>query len=120
MPPAPVSQLQRLVLEALRAGRPLPGGSHALTIPDRAFLPAGREIPVAPEHLEASLPAGYRLKDPDEPAYLCFRPADVTGDQICLTLEVRLGGRPLSGTRACFREDDGRWVTAADPVQFAT
>jgi hypothetical protein len=120
MPPAPVSELQRLVLEALRAGRPLPGGSRPLTLPDAAFLPAGPELPVATENLDVSPPAGYRLKAPDDAAHLRFRPAEVTSDQVCLTLELQLGGRPLSGTRTCFHEVGGRWVLAADPVQFAT
>jgi hypothetical protein len=121
MPPVPVSQLQRLVLEALRAGRPLPGGSRPLTLPDApAFLPAGPEIPVASETLEdpAALPAGFRaVAGPRERAYLRFRPAERVGDQVCLTLELQLDGLALSGTRSCFREDG---TVADDPVQFAT
>jgi hypothetical protein len=118
----PIAQLQRLVLEALLTGHPLPGSERLLTLPDAAaFLPAP-PVPLSPENIAdpSLLPDEVRLTPPDDGAHLRFAAPETDGGAVWITLELRLGAGALSGTRTCFRQRDGRWAAVGAPAMFAS
>lgn len=140
--PGVVEALQRLVLEALIGGAPLPGGDSPLNIPDLAPALAERPIRLlrdtAARDLETALAGRVTLMDADQIRALglaegrdvtCLRfgRAAIHDGLASLTIDARVARvdpsdapmLPLGGARLDFRQVDGAWVLAAPPAAFA-
>jgi hypothetical protein len=139
-PEPDVGRLQRLLLDALVTGRPLPGAVTPLQFADVRFLSSSPDLLVSSRNLAGPMDmevAGHAVRVVDESeldssaaggaevAYVQFTPHDVGPDTIRLGLEIRLRGSPgrqplgLEGVQATFRRGMNGWTLAGEPARLA-
>ncbi len=137
-----LATLQALVLESVLTGKPLPGASSPLTLPDLAIVLRGPSIALSTENLGGAIrvtspPKPIHILSPEtiqararesgEFAYLGFQPPSFRAGKVLLTLQARVArgeeGGPelgLSGVQAAFRQAGGHWqIDDDEPRQFA-